>query len=333
MTKKPDHVVVIGASAGGLTALSELVSQFDQSWNAAYFVVLHLSRRGIGDFLLHRLQQFTGLKCVLADDDIPIEQGKVYIAMPNRHLIIKEDRIKLGRGPEENRWRPSIDVLFRSAATAYKSRVTGIILTGLLDDGASGMWAVKRTGGTTVVQDPNEAEYPDMPLAVLNKMDVEYCVPISEMGRIISHTIASKPFIDIPVPDDVQNEADMAERVATGMEFNSAAGERSPYTCPDCGGMLVVINDGKIVKYRCHTGHSYTEKDLVIGQSESIEATLWVALRMMEERKNLLKRLEDQSRERGFLRFASDHKIKWEELQAHIEKMKEILFRIQNQDD
>jgi two-component system, chemotaxis family, protein-glutamate methylesterase/glutaminase len=333
MKEKVNHIVVIGASAGGLTILNELVAQFDKNWNAAFFIVLHLSRRGIGDFLQHRLKQHTELPCVLAEDGLQIEKGHIYIAVPNRHLIIKEREIRIGHGPEENRWRPSIDVMFRSASAAYKSQVTGIVLTGLLDDGASGMWAIKRTGGTTIVQDPNEAEYPDMPLSVLNKMDVDHCIPVSEMGKVLADTIANKQFVDLPVPMDIVNETEMAERVATGIDFNLQVGSQSVYTCPDCGGMLASIEDGKIVKYRCHTGHSYTEKDLLFSQGHNIETTLWIALRMMEERKNLLTRMEDQARTRGFYRFAVDHKKKIEELEYHIEKMKGLLFGIQEHDD
>ena len=174
----PQHIIVIGTSAGGLNALSELVSQLKKEWDAAYFVVLHLSRKGISDFLVHQLQQYTTLPCQLGNNDQDIEKGHIYIAIPNFHLLIKKGKVRLGNGPTENRWRPSIDVLFRSAAASYNSHVTGIILTGLLDDGTSGMWAINRTGGTLVVQDPNEAEYPDMPLAVLNRMEADYCITL-----------------------------------------------------------------------------------------------------------------------------------------------------------
>ena len=166
----PKFVIVVGTSAGGMSALSELVGQLKSGMDAAVFVVMHLSRTSISDFLMHRLQPLTQLKCEIATEGAPIKKNHIYIASPNLHLLVKKGSIILGRGPQENRWRPSIDVLFRSAAAAYSTRAIGVVLTGLLDDGTTGMLTIKRSGGTCIVQDPNEAEYPDMPLSVLNNM-------------------------------------------------------------------------------------------------------------------------------------------------------------------
>ena len=329
----PQHIIVIGTSAGGLSALNELVSQLKADWDAAYFIVLHLSRKGISDFLVHQLQQYTSLPCQLGTDDQLIKKGHIYIAIPNFHLLIKQGRVKLGHGPTENRWRPSIDVLFRSAAAAYDSHVTGIILTGLLDDGTSGMWAIKRTGGTLIVQDPNEAEYPDMPLSVLNRMEADHCISLSEMGSVLDKIIHTKEFLSDPIPADILAEAEIAERMISGIDVVQPLGNNSVYTCPDCGGVLFNVKNGKIDRYRCHTGHTYSEKDLEVKQAENLEAALWVALRMMEERKNLIKKLEEQTRGRGFSRFANDYKEKHEELQFHIDKIKELLFITQKDDD
>jgi two-component system, chemotaxis family, protein-glutamate methylesterase/glutaminase len=323
--EEPDHIVVIGSSAGGLNALYELVSQFNPEWNAAFFIVLHLSRKGISDFLVHRLQQQTSLHCVRSTGGQKIEKGNIYVATPNLHLLVAKGTIKIGHGPEENRWRPSIDVLFRSAAAAYDSRVTGILLTGLLDDGTSGMWAIKRAGGTLIVQDPNEAEYPDMPLSVLNRMEVDYCLSLSEMGNALDEIFRTKEFNDDPIPRDILAEAEIAERMATGIEVVSKLGEKSFYSCPDCGGMLFLVENGKINRYRCHIGHSYSEADLATKQEEALDSTLWVALRMMEERKNLLTKMENDARLKGFSRFATQHQEKAAELQQHIENMKEML--------
>ncbi|MFL5773295.1 MAG: chemotaxis protein CheB [Flavisolibacter sp.] len=328
---EPDHIIVVGASAGGLNALVELVTQFKEEWSAAFFIVLHLSRKGISDFLVHKLQQHTTLECHRATEGQKIKTGNIYIAMPNFHLLIKKNEIRLGHGPEENRWRPSIDVMFRSAAAAYNSHVIGIILTGLLDDGTSGMWAIKRSGGTLIVQDPNEAEYPDMPLSVLNRMEVDHCVSLQEMGPLLDDIIASKEFTDETVPQDILAEAMIAEKMATGIEVIEKLGDKSVYTCPDCGGILFMVENGKINRYKCHTGHSYSQADLAVKQSEALDSTLWVALRMMEERKNLLKKMEDQTKEKGFNRFAKEHQRKAEELQLHIDRMKEMLKITQKQ--
>lgn len=179
----PKFVIVVGTSAGGINALSEFVGQLKTGMDAAVFIVMHLSRTSISDFLFHKLQPLTKLQCEIAAENASIKKDHIYIASPNLHLLVKKGKIILGRGPEENRWRPSIDVLFRSAAAAYSTRTIGVVLTGLLDDGTTGMLAIKRSGGTCIVQDPNEAEYPDMPLSVLNNMEVDYSIGLANMGE------------------------------------------------------------------------------------------------------------------------------------------------------
>lgn len=327
--EEPGYVIVVGASAGGLNALAELVSQIDPDIDAALFIVLHLSRTGISDFLAHRLQQFTSLHCVIAADGGAIRKGHIYISRPNFHLILKEGQTVIGRGPVENRWRPSIDVLFRSAAVQYDSRVIGIILTGLLDDGTSGMLAIKKSGGTCIVQDPNEAEYPDMPLSVLNSIEVDHCVPLTAMGALLKDLTKKKAIKTTDIPEELRVEAGISERVAIGIDIVSELGEHSVYSCPDCGGGLWNIKEGNIERYRCHIGHSYSERDLAVKQAEQVEGTLWMALRMMEERRNMLQKLEDDTRRKGFSRIASDHQARVKEMQEHIDKLKKLLFDVQ----
>src|SRR3954468_22463817 len=210
---QPTYIVVVGASAGGLNALAELVGQLTNEMDIAVFIVLHLSTAGIGDYLVQKLQSYTSLKCIKAADNKPIEKGFVYIAPPNHHLLVKKQQMILGHGPVENRWRPSIDVLFRSAAAAFSTRAIGILLTGLMDDGKAGMLTIKKCGGVCIVQDPNEAEYPDMPLAVLNAMDVNYCVSLAEMGAVIEEIIKRPPQEDFDIPEEVKMESEIAEKV------------------------------------------------------------------------------------------------------------------------
>lgn len=329
-TDEPEYIVVIGASAGGLTALTEFVAQFNNQMNIAVFIVLHLSTTGIGDYLVQRLQQYTPLKCKKASSNEKIQKGYIYIASPNHHLLIKKNMVMLGYGAYENRWRPSIDVLFRSAAVAYSTRVIGIILTGLLDDGRAGMLAIKRCGGTAIVQDPNEAEYPDMPLAILDNMEVDYAISLSQMGEIINTIITQSPAPEIEIPEEIQAEAHISENVSVGVNNVENLGEQTIYACPDCGGSLWEIKDEKTPRFRCYVGHSYSEADLLLKQAENIEATLWVALRMMEERRNLHRKLAEDTIRKGFARLAADHRQKAEELETHVEKMKEILFTTQN---
>ena len=330
---QPKFVVVVGASAGGLSALSEFVGQFEPEIDAAIFIVMHLSQTSISDFLMQKLQPLTKLPCEIATEGASIKKSHVYIASADLHLLVKKGTIILGRGPQENRWRPSIDVLFRSAAAAYSTRVIGVVLTGLLDDGTTGMLAIKRSGGTCIVQDPNEAEYADMPLSVLNNMEVDYCIGLASMGEVIFSITQTTPE-EKPAPKDVIVESEIAERVVVDYDNVKVLGEKSIYACPDCGGGLWSINkggdgQGKADRYRCHIGHSYSEGDLVIKQGEIFESTLWTALRIMEERRNLLKKMEDDNANRGFQTAAKNYHQKVDDIQVHVDKLKEVLYESQ----
>ena len=328
---KPKFIIVVGTSAGGMNALIELVSQLKDDMDTAVFIVMHLSGTGISDFLVHRLQPHTSFICKLAIDEEPVQRGRIYIAMPRVHLLVKNDQILLGRGPEENRWKPSIDVLFRSAAVAYNSRCIGIILTGLLDDGTAGMYAIMRSGGISIVQDPNEAEYPDMPLSVLEHMDVSYCTTLENMGNIIADILQTSPEEKI-IPQEILVESQIAERVIVDYENVARIAEHSIYACPDCGGGLwemTKAGNEKIIRYRCHIGHSYSEKDLALKQGEIFESTLWVALRIMEERRNLLIKMEKDHLKKGLTVMAKPFRTKADTIQGHVDKMKEVLFASQ----
>jgi len=328
----PKYVLVVGASAGGLSALSELVGQLSKELDVAVFIVMHLSRIGISNFLVDRLKPLTSLQCVVAEEGATIEQGYIYVAQPNQHLLVKKGIIVIGRGPEENRWRPSIDVLFRSAAAAYSTRAIGVVLTGLLDDGTTGMLAIKRSGGVSIVQDPNEAEYPDMPLSVLNNMDVDYCVSLQQMGLIIAQ-ITLQDREEIPAPNDIVIESEIAERVVIDYDNVAKLGVKSIYACPDCGGGLWNISkENGPDRYRCHIGHSYSEGDLEHKQVKIMENTLWIALRIMEERKTLLNKMEIDHSKRGLASISASYRTKKDEIQIHIDRLKEVVFATQKQD-
>ncbi|HMH33294.1 MAG TPA: chemotaxis protein CheB [Puia sp.] len=331
--RHPKFIVVIGASAGGLNALMEMVQTLQKGLDVAYCIVLHLSRKGIGDFVVHRLTQVTAMPCSLAVNGAPIKNDNIYIARPNQHLLVKNNKFLLGAGPEENRFRPSIDVLFRSAAAAYSSHAIGIILSGLLDGGTSGMWAIKRSGGTCIVQDPNQAEYPDMPLSVINNMEADHVATLEEIGALIAKTVKHKKGRKKAVPEDVIAESKIAELTAAGIDdVKKLNVEQSLFACPDCGGGLWQAKNDIIKRYRCHIGHAYTERDLVLRQAEAAGTTLWVALRMMEERKHLLKKMEVEHTKKGYKTLSANSVEKQSEMTKHIDKLKEILFDLQNHD-
>lgn len=236
---------------------------------------MHQPRVAKSDFLIHRLQQCTSLPIKIAKHNASIEKGHVYGAPANHHLLIKQDTMQIGHGPQENRWRPSIDVLFRSAAVAFGNHTIGIIMTGILDDGTAGMVAIKKCGGICVVQDPNEAEYPEMPLSVFNHLKVDYCISLAEMGFTLQELTKNGLPKRVEVPPELVKEAMIAEKTATGIDEVNDLGEQTAYACPDCGGALWEIKRDGITRYRCHVGHSYSENDLLLRQASGLESTLW----------------------------------------------------------
>jgi two-component system, chemotaxis family, protein-glutamate methylesterase/glutaminase len=209
--------------------------------------------------------------------------------------LIKKGKMLVTKGAAENRYRPGIDPLFRSAAVSHGSRVIGVVLTGMLDDGTAGLIAIKRCGGVTVVQDPRDAAYSGMPLSALDNANVDYCVSIAEMGPLLTTLVSNPHGKSKAVPDDVRTEAAIAERVLSDISQVNGLGEQVPYNCPGCGGVLWKIDGAGEKRYRCHTGHSYSGLSLLASQSEKIEEMLWISLRMFEERKNLLTSMVDES--------------------------------------
>ncbi|MDB5003169.1 MAG: CheB methylesterase [Mucilaginibacter sp.] len=298
---KTGQLIVVGASAGGLNALINLVEQLPENFQAPVLIVQHISADASGDVLLNALNKQGKLRCVHAVHGEIIQAGNVYLAPSDHHLLVGTDgRLNVTKGAPENRSRPGIDPLFRSAAVAFGNRATGIILTGYLDDGTAGLIAIKRCGGTCIVQDPKEADYPDMPKNALNQLKVDYCITIAEMGGILTKLVAGKPGRQKAIPKDIQREAIIAERVLSDLPSVNALGKQVPFNCPGCGGVLWKIAKGPQLRYRCHTGHAYTAAALLAEQTKKIEETMWTALRMFEERKNLLTTLaKDQSSAQG----------------------------------
>jgi two-component system chemotaxis response regulator CheB len=292
--KKPkktevSQVVVVGTSAGGLNALTQLLSQFREDFPAPILVVQHISADAAGSVLLDALKKETKLVCHYATKNSVLEPGNVYLAPSDHHLMIDGGlKILITKGATENRSRPAIDPLFRSAAVSFRNRVIGVLLTGYLDDGTAGLIAIQRCGGICIVQDPADADYPDMPQNALNQVTPNYILPISEMGGIIYELMSRKIGKPKSIPKDITIEAKIAERVLSDLPSVNALGQQVPFNCPNCGGVLWKTGKGKSLRYRCHTGHAYTAAALLAEQTSKIEETMWVALRMFEERKNLL---------------------------------------------
>jgi len=324
----PSFIIVVGASAGGLDVLCKLAATLPGDLDAAIFVVLHLSSQSNNNFLTNRLQKCTSLHCKLAQDGLPIKKGHIYIAPVDHHLIVKQNNMYTTKGPAENRWRPSIDVLFRSAAVYFNEKAIGIVLTGLLDDGTLGMQAIQQCGGTCIVQDPLEAAFPDMPQSVLNNTMVDFMLPVAAMNEAIQYTISNKIITWIKVPEYLKAETAMVEKTVTSIGDISKVGKQTVYSCPDCGGGLWEINEGQEAHFRCHIGHAYSENELLKKQFESLNGTLWVALRMMEERMNLLKKISHDEKMKNLHSLASMHTERAKDLEVHINNLKELLFNI-----
>jgi two-component system chemotaxis response regulator CheB len=202
-------------------------------------------------------------------------------------MLVKRDVLCLRKGAHENRYRPAIDPLFRSAAVAHGANVIGIVLTGMLDDGTSGLEAIGRCGGITVVQDPADAAFPAMPQSALDHVKVAHKAPLAEMGALLERLVAKRPPRSRRPPKDVVAEAVIAERVVSDVRVADSLGTRVSNNCPTCGGVLVEIAQPSLLRYRCHTGHAFTASALLAAQEERIDETLWITLRMLEERRNL----------------------------------------------
>jgi two-component system chemotaxis response regulator CheB len=278
-------LIVIGASMGGIEALSQLAATLPEDLAAAVLVVQHTSAESPGT--LHEILGARGkLPVVRAEDGMAVQQGRIHVAAPDRHLLLSDDTLHVVHGPRENRSRPAIDPLFRTAAVTGRSRVLGVILTGLLGDGASGLRAVQRCGGLTVVQ--SDAVFPDMPRQAAEVVAVDHHVPLAELAPLLGR-LAGTPAPDPPsVPDDLALEAQLTHRAMTDGSWLDLPGRPTTYTCPECGGVLNQTHGDRMRRYRCHTGHAFSEQALLDGQVHATEAALWAALRIMEERVSML---------------------------------------------
>jgi two-component system chemotaxis response regulator CheB len=295
----PDHgIVVVGASAGGVEALVELAASLPGDLSAAVFVVLHLPATGTSA-LPEILRRHGPLPAAHVRDSEPIQPGRIYVAPPDHHVLVRTGHVHLSRGPRENGHRPAIDPLFRSAAREYAARVIGVVLSGALDDGTAGLLAIKSRGGIAVVQNPEDALYPGMPGNALEHAQVDHVLAAASMGKLLTRLLANlaEPPAD-PAPTGMRVEVEMEGFSMEAFEGHHP-GRPSGFSCPDCHGVLWQIKDGGLERYRCRVGHAWSPESLLTQQSEALEAALWVALRSLEERAALARRLAEPARRRG----------------------------------
>ena len=178
-------IVTIGASSGGVEALSALVGGLPADLPAALLVVLH-SPEGMPSSLPRILSRSGPLEAAHPEDGDGIENGRIYVAPPGFHMLVEDGVVRLVRGPRENYHRPAADPLFRSAAVARGPGVVGVVLTGARDDGTAGLVAIKRRGGVTVVQDPDDALFRWMPESALRYAEVDHSVPLVKMAPLLA---------------------------------------------------------------------------------------------------------------------------------------------------
>jgi two-component system chemotaxis response regulator CheB len=279
-------IVVIGGSAGALSGLTALVAELPADIPAAIFVVTHVPPDSVSA-MPHILSRSGALFATHAIDGAPIASGRIIIAPPNFHLVLERGVMRVVDWAKENGQRPSIDVLFRSAATAYGDFVCGVLLSGTLDDGVNGLQSIRNAGGCTIAQDPAEALFADMPRNAIAAGAVETAVATEELGPTVVRAVKNilENATGQPAPAAVTDE----RRV----------GEPSVFTCPDCGGTLWESDEDGNLRFRCRTGHAYNVRAIMSAQSDSMEAALWTSLRVLEERIDFFRKLAKRAAERG----------------------------------
>ena len=273
MGPRTRDLVVIGASAGGVEALKQIMAGLPRDFPAAVCVVLHLNASSIS--LLPEILSRPGpLPAQHPTDGSPIRMGHIYVAPPDQHMLINDGHIQLSAGPKENRSRPAVNPLFRSAALAYGPRVIGVVLSGALDDGTAGLWEIKQRGGTTLVQDPKDARFPDMPRSALEQVPIDYVMPLRGIASLLTDLVGQPILIQT-------TEEDMKAFHHTNL------------TCPECRGPISESGQSTLKEYRCRVGHRYSPEAYVAAEAETRERTLWATIVALEESAEVMKELAE----------------------------------------
>jgi two-component system chemotaxis response regulator CheB len=291
MTKR--NIIVIGASAGGVEALCELNKHLPNDLDASVFVVMHI---GTETFLPQILTRCGKLPASIAEHGKSYQRGCIYCAPAKCHLLIKDHTTVLTRGPRENGHRPAIDVLFRSAARAHRSKVVGVVLTGGRDDGAAGLYAIKARGGVAIVQDPAEATTPDMPQNALNMVEIDFCLPVRQIADVLVQ-LANGKVTDITESPNGGNV--IKEEATADRPTSEPPGDQIPVACPECNGPIYQIRDGALTHFQCFVGHRFSPQSLSQQHAEALERALWTAIRKLKERIVLHKELAERKRNKG----------------------------------
>ncbi|RVD69782.1 MAG: chemotaxis protein CheB [Mesorhizobium sp.] len=315
-------VIVIGASAGGVEPLKLIVSDLPADLPAAVFVVLHV---GQVSYLAEILDRAARLKTSVARNGATFKSGNVYVAPPGFHLLLHGDHMMLRRGPRENLARPAIDPLFRSAALSYGASVIGVLLSGSLSDGTAGLRAIKAVGGLAVVQHPSDTLVPAMVRSALHHVDVDHCLPAAQLGGLLARLAAEPAGKTLPAPSSVRLEAAVAAQEHSTMKKEDRLGELSVFTCPECHGPLWEIEDGDMLRYRCHTGHAFTADAMMEAQAVEADEILWSLLRSHQQRAEFTRRMAEREKTKGRSQFATQWDKRAKEYEADARVIERIL--------
>jgi two-component system chemotaxis response regulator CheB len=324
LLKSTHDIVVIGGSAGAFEPLRTLLAELPADLPATLFIVLHRPAQS-GGMLADVLCRGSKLQVKPAVDGERPVRGIAYIAPPDQHLVLKPDGLRLTKGPRENQWRPAIDVLFRSAAVAFGSRVAGVILSGALDDGTAGVSAIKRCGGVAIVQSPADSAFEEMPAFAIRNTSVDHVIPAKEIASVIQRIVKQPADPSVEIPQELVLEASIAEAGLTPLEQQNQLGELTPLTCADCGGPLWKQHfDG--LRFRCMTGHALSARTLETGLNQNLDAALWAAIRQFEQRANLQREMAQEEEKSGRRQVASNYRERASEAKLHAEELRKLLL-------
>jgi two-component system chemotaxis response regulator CheB len=314
-------IIAIGGSAGSGAVLKRIVGDLPGDLQASVFISNHVPTHSPG-YLAEVLAAKSNLPVSQAVDLQPIEPGHVYVAAPDRHLLLINGTIRLGEGPRENMVRPSIDPMFRSAALSYGARAVGVVLTGMLNDGASGLHAIKSVGGTAIVQHPIDAEADQMPLSALESTEVDHVASAADLGRVLAEVAASDAGPAVPPSASLALEVEIAAGARLGSGNLRQLADPSPLTCPDCSGVLSEMREQTPLRYRCQTGHAYTA-EVLASHIDEVDQAVRVAMRVMEERVTLVERMAVDSRQTGRVAVAELYEARADEYRRYANTLRD----------
>jgi two-component system chemotaxis response regulator CheB len=319
-------IIVIGGSAGATAPLKQILGRLPAELPAAVFIVLHIPAQGVG--ILSTVASSAGpLPVRQAENGMKIEPGRVYLAAPDHHLLLSHDHVFLGRGPRENMVRPAIDALFRSAALHHGPRVIGVLLSGLLSDGAAGLNAIKRCGGMTVVQDPADAIADEMPRRALEATTIDLCVPGVGIGDVLADLVREQAGVALPIPPEIRLEVEIAAGDRIGSDKLVSLADPVALTCPACGGVLSEVKESRPMRFRCQVGHAFTSDTLAKEQEGRVDEALRVALRIIEERAELVQRMAADGRRSGRPAVANMYEARAAEYREYADMIRRVVLK------